>query len=110
MKLTGPFTVKIRRGRPELLDGAGRHIARLQWSSGYKEDDQDTMERIADALNRDEARKPTSRWSAEEYAGAFVRLKFDGKEVNSYHVVAALLNKLGATLPKHKPEREGALR
>ena len=60
MKLKGPFTVKIRRCRPELLDVAGRHLARAQWSSfGVPSDDVDTMERIAAALNREEARKAT---------------------------------------------------
>lgn len=52
MKLKGPFSVKIHRGRPHLLDGAGRHLLRVQFSAG-EDDDVDTARRIAAALNRD---------------------------------------------------------
>lgn len=96
MKPQGPFTAKDSEPYGiHVIDAKGNWVAKVDTVAFGR--------RIAAALNRDEARtKPTKRWEAEEYAGAFVRLKFDGEEAHSYHDVAALLNRLGATLSKRR--------
>lgn len=64
------------------------------------------------ALNRDDARKaaPTySGWDGIVAAGGRLAIRFDGRVVDDITVIN-LLNKLGATLPKRRPAREGKAR
>lgn len=66
--------------------------------------------RIAAALNRDEARKatkPNSRWSGGEFDDSTPYLAYDGETIYDMYDVAALLNKLGATLPQRTRARKG---
>src|SRR5512141_1954134 len=103
MKIKGPYTAfELTNGQWAVLESRGFSIATTRAIDGTFRQCGIFTRRIAAALNRDEARKSTKRWEAEEYAGAFVRLKFDGDEVCSYHDVAKLLNRLGATLPKRR--------
>jgi len=46
---------------------------------------------------------PFRRWTLEKYAGAFIRIKFDGVEPKDYEVIVRALNRARIVLPKVKP-------
>lgn len=115
MKLKGPFSTKVRLGRPELIDGAGRHLMRSMWSTGSKRKDVDLVKQIAAALNAYDAEesrrrepKPTNQWGTScKRDGWNFDVYFGGELVDLIDVVK-LLNKLGARPPKRRPAKGGA--